>query len=576
MVLIPSLSSADPLDVIEASWQNCFERATVEGGYHYQCRMTQQVVAENAELVADTPLTSIQYDIEVARLGQAHSMRLESDTRRHPWIEVFDGDAKYVSQSDSDWSVQPRSYLLTKGREASQILADPLADVLGLSNTTLPAWSLRSGFTHAVFNLSDGLSNRRFRVLEEDENEVDLVSLDGETVTLSKQHGHAIARRSWSENALEPIALRLENRDWSQLANGTWYPKTSAILCELEADRSLLYRLDFAFSAGDRLRKADFAIHVEEPGAEITFFGGTFADGRSDIRHRLLNEGERIDLNQVATRPGSIRWSSRQWPTFTFLESWNLTPIFCLAILLAGRSGWLARIPISPSTPTLLGLSALLGITLLVLIHLAMEFYAGGTAWDRSTLGYSWSQNFLSDLGREYLPDHRPNRVASQVFQLAMTLGGVGLAFHMACLPRLFTVRIARYFALAACVSGFIAAWFFVRVGWTPIDWHYEAHQRFAMSAFILLGFTAGCYATALLRQKDYPRRFGRLLLLLCFLTAMQITLRVLDDGRIVLGTDWLLRQVLMQKLLFYSAALTMLYQIRGAILWLNRHRPAN
>src|SRR3954467_11398630 len=83
---------------------------------------------------------------------------------------------------------------------------------------------------------------------------------------------------------------------------------------------------------------------------------------------------------------------------------------------------------------TIFQLSRWAACAALVLIVIAIALYPGGTHRDSRTSGYSFSQNFLSDLGMTVTPGGHPNSVGARVFTasfalLALSIAGCALGF---------------------------------------------------------------------------------------------------------------------------------------------------
>ena len=102
----------------------------------------------------------------------------------------------------------------------------------------------------------------------------------------------------------------------------------------------------------------------------------------------------------------------------------------------------------------------------------AMLFYPGGTRIDRSTAGYSFTQNAFSDLGRTVARSGEPNPVSATLFMLGLTSGGLGLAaFFVALFPLVsHHSRAVRGVGGVACAAGVITGAACVAVAWTPAD----------------------------------------------------------------------------------------------------------
>ena len=122
-----------------------------------------------------------------------------------------------------------------------------------------------------------------------------------------------------------------------------------------------------------------------------------------------------------------------------------------------------------------------------VCVAIAMCFYPGGNIHDPSQLGYSFTHNFLSDLGGYTARSGEQNSLSSFFFNMAVFLfSAVGVGFLF--VPQLFSSDPLGY-RLAIMGSCFfvLGMVFFAGVGLTPYDLYTELHIFFALNAFRLL-----------------------------------------------------------------------------------------
>jgi hypothetical protein len=68
----------------------------------------------------------------------------------------------------------------------------------------------------------------------------------------------------------------------------------------------------------------------------------------------------------------------------------------------------------------------------------AMCAYPGGTFWDKTTVGYSFWQNFFCDLEWNPALNGQPNALAARLAQIAMLFVAAALAAFWWIVPRLF------------------------------------------------------------------------------------------------------------------------------------------
>lgn len=122
----------------------------------------------------------------------------------------------------------------------------------------------------------------------------------------------------------------------------------------------------------------------------------------------------------------------------------------------------------------------------------AMFLYPGGTARDQSTVNYSITTNFLSDLGMTVAWNGQPNKLGATLFVLSMALLVVGMGGALAGFVRLYALTPkGRRFAYAAAVTGAIDCACFTGVALAPENSAMSLHVALTLAAFRILPLVA-------------------------------------------------------------------------------------
>ena len=115
-----------------------------------------------------------------------------------------------------------------------------------------------------------------------------------------------------------------------------------------------------------------------------------------------------------------------------------------------------------------------LGLFIFVTFNvIAMLYYPGGSIFDRDKIGYDFSRNFLSQLGRinAYLSDSNGNQlnnyVSFVIWSTGMSITGLIFFVYYSCLPSIFNNSRLSYLGSFFAV---IASICFVLTGITPGD----------------------------------------------------------------------------------------------------------
>ena len=120
-------------------------------------------------------------------------------------------------------------------------------------------------------------------------------------------------------------------------------------------------------------------------------------------------------------------------------------------------------------------------------ILISMYFYPGGNIHNPDQEGYSFTQNFLSDLGGYKSHSGEINFLSSTLFAISLSIFALaGIAFLS--IPRLFIDdQVNFYLSILGATLFFIGAIFFAWVGFTPYDLYFKEHVFFAKNSFRLM-----------------------------------------------------------------------------------------
>jgi len=132
---------------------------------------------------------------------------------------------------------------------------------------------------------------------------------------------------------------------------------------------------------------------------------------------------------------------------------------------------------------------------------IASYFYPGGNIHDQAQLGYSFTHNFLSDLGGLESHSGEDNIISSVFFNLSMLLFFfIGISFLF--VPILFKENKSTFIlAIIGSFFFFIGSMFFAGVGFTPYDVFFDLHVFFALNSFRLMIPASLIYLIVFLRS---------------------------------------------------------------------------
>jgi len=192
-----------------------------------------------------------------------------------------------------------------------------------------------------------------------------------------------------------------------------------------------------------------------------------------------------------------------------------------------------------------------------VLTASAMLLYPGGTRSNPGTKGYSFFENFFSELGLTQSYAGGSQTASFMLFTAALSLAGAALVVYYCMAPSLFweTTRL-KMLSLAGSAFGIISGLSFIGVALTPADVYLAAHAMFVQLAFVTFFIAVSFYAAAIFMHPDFPNTYGWVNLSFGLLLGTYIWLLFFGPGTAT--KSGLVIQVAGQKLIAYAAVACM------------------
>ncbi|MDX1476313.1 MAG: hypothetical protein R3301_01360 [Saprospiraceae bacterium] len=214
----------------------------------------------------------------------------------------------------------------------------------------------------------------------------------------------------------------------------------------------------------------------------------------------------------------------------------------------------------------LLGVLQYVGVTTWL-----MEIYPGGNLLDRgSTDGYSFTHNFLSDLGRTTVFRRGPNPTATG-YMLSLAAAGISTMIFFAGLCH-FLWKFHRTPLIILClICGIGAGAGYVGIALHPINVDYRGHIRYVQLGFIAFWWMTVFCAACIFQNKRFHNNYARILLGFALVLGVQIVI-MLFGPRSWSSGEALLLQVIAQKVVVYSEILSMTVLIGGTMVTIRRY----
>ena len=140
---------------------------------------------------------------------------------------------------------------------------------------------------------------------------------------------------------------------------------------------------------------------------------------------------------------------------------------------------------------------------------LAMFFYPGGNINDPNQIGYSFFNNFFSDLGRvQSLQNPAENNLVSCIlFNSSLFLVGICFSILFYKIRRAFISQ--EYLSILATILGMCAGLAFIGVALTPVDIFLQPHVHFANWAFRFLFGASFLYSILIFKTAELSNKYA-------------------------------------------------------------------
>ena len=143
-------------------------------------------------------------------------------------------------------------------------------------------------------------------------------------------------------------------------------------------------------------------------------------------------------------------------------------------------------------------------VVFIFLVIIGAMSYEGGHRLDLDSEGYSFSNNYLSDLGRIQTVAGMDNSIPFYCFNSALIILSVIFSFYFLFLPSVYDESIEiQNIARIGSFFGFLASICFAGVAYTPADLFIDAHIFFADWLFRLMNLTIVFYAITYIMMKN-------------------------------------------------------------------------
>ena len=217
-----------------------------------------------------------------------------------------------------------------------------------------------------------------------------------------------------------------------------------------------------------------------------------------------------------------------------------------------------------PSHAMLVTAPRIAALLFILLQLLGMKVYPGGTMYDASSQGYSFSKNFFSDMGAYAARNGDPNYFSMILFAMSLTIVGITFISYYLLLPRLLgRDRINYILAWAGTLFAIGGSVCMIGTGFTPSDVVFAPHVFFANNIFHCFLVTALLYTIVIFRSDGLRKRYA--IGYAMFFLSIFIYVMILQYGPSAnSGESALIFQVLSQKVIVIVFCFSVVHQTFG------------
>ena len=147
----------------------------------------------------------------------------------------------------------------------------------------------------------------------------------------------------------------------------------------------------------------------------------------------------------------------------------------------------------------------------------AMLLYPGSTYQDNLTSGYSFTENFLSDLGRTLTFSKEINFLSAQFFNMSLILAGAVFTMFYIHVCKVFNEENQRTLAFIGSFFGMLGGMSLAGIGLTPADLYLDLHIICANWLFRFMCIASLFYSIVIFRHPVLNNKYAGIYGFYCF-----------------------------------------------------------
>jgi hypothetical protein len=149
-------------------------------------------------------------------------------------------------------------------------------------------------------------------------------------------------------------------------------------------------------------------------------------------------------------------------------------------------------------------------VLFVILVFLAMIFYAGGTRDNPALIGYSFWGNTISDSGRIIAWSGLLNTTSMVFLSTALIVYAVFFIPFYIIVSKLFSEgKIEKYASKIGCILGVIFSFSYIGIAFTPADVLYMPHMIFVLIGYVCAFAMSVFFTIAFFKNKEFSNIYA-------------------------------------------------------------------
>ena len=196
-----------------------------------------------------------------------------------------------------------------------------------------------------------------------------------------------------------------------------------------------------------------------------------------------------------------------------------------------------------------------------------MIYFPGRTVLNHYTKGYSFFNNFFSELGRWRTHLGGTNWISFFCFEIALIFHSIAMfVFNFQFLKFTKSIQLNKMAHYIAFISGSLFPFLLTGIALTPCDLVLPIHMNFVYAAFGTLIPLSFSYTLLIRQHHILPNKYGNVLLVIVI--AITLYILIMLFGPSPKTTPYV--QQTAQKVIVYSMIFSLLYLAKGCIQFLS------